>query len=145
MEIQKFEYLEKEKSFLDEIKNIFHSFWRAIVWWKIKIWQKLVDTSFKFCHWNCRWGWYWISFQYHHAWRNSWKLHWCSFQKRHTCRIFLCIITKKNVSTYPFYIFIFWCSECSTLIIRELLLNLLHFIFTNIAIFIKPWLNSQIL
>ena len=25
-EIQKFEYLEKEKSFLDEIKNIFHSF-----------------------------------------------------------------------------------------------------------------------
>ena len=26
MEIQKFEYLENEKSFLDEIKNIFHSF-----------------------------------------------------------------------------------------------------------------------
>ena len=25
MEIQKFEYLENEKSFLDEIKNIFHS------------------------------------------------------------------------------------------------------------------------
>ena len=24
--IQKFEYLENEKSFLDEIKNIFHSF-----------------------------------------------------------------------------------------------------------------------
>ena len=24
--IQKFEYLEKEKSFLDEIKSIFHSF-----------------------------------------------------------------------------------------------------------------------
>ena len=32
------EYLEDEKSFLDEIKNIFHSFWRAIIWWKIKIW-----------------------------------------------------------------------------------------------------------
>ena len=31
MEIQKFEYLENEKSFLDEIKNIFHSFWRAII------------------------------------------------------------------------------------------------------------------
>ena len=28
MEIQKFEYLENEESFLDEIKNIFHSFWR---------------------------------------------------------------------------------------------------------------------
>ena len=27
--IQKFEYLEKEKSFLDEVKNIFHSFLRA--------------------------------------------------------------------------------------------------------------------
>ena len=25
-EIQKFEYLENEKSFVDEIKNIFHSF-----------------------------------------------------------------------------------------------------------------------
>ena len=33
-EIQKYEYLENEKSFLDEIKNIFHSFWRAIIWWK---------------------------------------------------------------------------------------------------------------
>ena len=37
-EIQKFEYLENEKSFLDEIKNIFHSFWRPIIWLKIKIW-----------------------------------------------------------------------------------------------------------
>ena len=27
MEIQKFEYLENQKSFLDEIKKIFHSFW----------------------------------------------------------------------------------------------------------------------
>ena len=33
MEIQIFEYLENEKSFLDEIKNIFHSFWRAMIWW----------------------------------------------------------------------------------------------------------------
>ena len=33
---KKFEYLENEKSFLDEIKNIFHSFWRAIIWWKNK-------------------------------------------------------------------------------------------------------------
>ena len=31
MEIQKLEYLENEKSFLDEIKNVFHSFWRAII------------------------------------------------------------------------------------------------------------------
>ena len=29
--IQKFEYLEIEKSFLDEIKSIFYSFWKAIV------------------------------------------------------------------------------------------------------------------
>ena len=27
MEIQKFEYLENQKSFLDEIEKIFHSFW----------------------------------------------------------------------------------------------------------------------
>ena len=32
--LQKFEYLENEKSFLDKIKNIFHSFWRPIIWWK---------------------------------------------------------------------------------------------------------------
>ena len=30
---QKFEYLENKKSFIDEIKNIFYSFWRAIIWW----------------------------------------------------------------------------------------------------------------
>ena len=34
--IQKFEYLENEKNFWNEIKNIFHSFWRDITWWKIK-------------------------------------------------------------------------------------------------------------
>ena len=45
--MQKFEYLESEKSFLDEIKNIFHSFWRAIIWWKMKISWKIPDTSFK--------------------------------------------------------------------------------------------------
>ena len=35
--IQKFEYLETKKSFSDERKNIFQSFWRAIICWKIKI------------------------------------------------------------------------------------------------------------
>ena len=34
--LQKFEYLENEKSFLDKIKCIFHSLWRAIIWWKNK-------------------------------------------------------------------------------------------------------------
>ena len=34
VEIQKFEHLENEKSFLDEIKGIFHNYLRAIVWWK---------------------------------------------------------------------------------------------------------------
>ena len=33
---QKFEYPENEKSFVDETKNIFHSFWRPIIWWKNK-------------------------------------------------------------------------------------------------------------
>ena len=33
MEIQIHKYLENEESFLGEIKNIFHSFWRAIIWW----------------------------------------------------------------------------------------------------------------
>ena len=47
MEIQKFEYHENEKGFLDEMKSIFHSFWRAIIWWKNKNLMKIVDTSFK--------------------------------------------------------------------------------------------------
>ena len=46
MEIQKSEYLKNEKSFLDEMKNIFHSFWGAIIWWKIKICLKIVDPNF---------------------------------------------------------------------------------------------------
>ena len=34
--IQKCEYLQNENSFLDETNSIFHSFWTAIIWWKIK-------------------------------------------------------------------------------------------------------------
>ena len=34
MEIQKFEYLEKENRFLDEMENIFQSYGRAIIWEK---------------------------------------------------------------------------------------------------------------
>ena len=30
--LQKFEYLKNEKSFFDEIKNTFYSFWKAIIW-----------------------------------------------------------------------------------------------------------------
>ena len=40
--LTKFEYLKNEKSFLDEINNIFHSFWRAIIWWKN---QNLIKNS----------------------------------------------------------------------------------------------------
>ena len=32
--LQNFEYFENEKSFFDEIKNIFYRFWRVIIWWK---------------------------------------------------------------------------------------------------------------
>ena len=35
-ELQTFEYLGNKNSFLDEIKNIFHCFWRAIIYWKNK-------------------------------------------------------------------------------------------------------------
>ena len=42
IEIQKIDFLENEKSFLDEIKNIFHISLRNTVLWKKK------DTSFKF-------------------------------------------------------------------------------------------------
>ena len=46
-EIKKIEYLEKEKSFLDEIKSIVHNFWRNIIWWKNKKLIKIADRSFK--------------------------------------------------------------------------------------------------
>ena len=32
--IQKFEYLENEKNFLDEIKSILHNYLRAVIWLK---------------------------------------------------------------------------------------------------------------
>ena len=32
MEMQKFGYLKNEKSFLDEMKNIFHNHLRTIIW-----------------------------------------------------------------------------------------------------------------
>ena len=51
MEIQKFEYLENEKSFLDEIKSTFHSFWRNIIWWKNRNLMKIADTSFYHIDW----------------------------------------------------------------------------------------------
>ena len=40
--LQKFEYLQNEKSFFDEIKNIFHSFWKFIIWRKN---QNLIKNS----------------------------------------------------------------------------------------------------
>ena len=36
-EIQKFEYLEKEKNFLDEVEIIFHNYLSAIIYWINKI------------------------------------------------------------------------------------------------------------
>ena len=42
---KKIEYLENEKRFLDEIKSIFHSLWRVIIWWKDKSLMKIADTS----------------------------------------------------------------------------------------------------
>ena len=40
--LQKFEYLKNNKSFFDEIKDIFNSFGGAIIWWKNK---KLIKNS----------------------------------------------------------------------------------------------------
>ena len=54
MEIQKFDYLMNEKSFLDEIKSIFHSFWRAVIWSKTKVYllagkvYKIYDNKFQY-------------------------------------------------------------------------------------------------
>ena len=48
-DIQTFQYLENEKSFLDVIKSIFRSFWRAIIWWEIKNLIKNSGQSFINC------------------------------------------------------------------------------------------------
>ena len=42
-EMQKFEYLRSKKSFLDEIKSMFHNYLSAISWWKK---WKIADTNF---------------------------------------------------------------------------------------------------
>ena len=47
--IQKIEYPESEKSFLDEVKNIFDSFWRAIIWWK----KADKEQRIKALKWEC--------------------------------------------------------------------------------------------
>ena len=49
-EIQKNEYLDNEKSSLDEIKSIFFSFWRAIIRRKNLI--KIADACFKYQAWK---------------------------------------------------------------------------------------------
>ena len=43
---QMLENLKNEKSFLDKIKSIVYSFWRAIIWMKIRVLSKIADTSF---------------------------------------------------------------------------------------------------
>ena len=42
---KKFEYLENQKSFFNEIKSIFHIFWRTIICWKKKKKKKVCKNS----------------------------------------------------------------------------------------------------
>ena len=57
--IQKIKYLKNEHSFLDEIKNIFHSFWKAIIWWgknsiknnRQKLWLLHLQINFFLIFW----------------------------------------------------------------------------------------------
>ena len=45
--LQKFDYFKNEKSYLDEIKTFFIVFKGQSFGGKIKIWEKIADTSFK--------------------------------------------------------------------------------------------------
>ena len=45
--LQKFEYLENEKSLLDKIRKVFMVFEGLSSDEKMKIWSKIADTSFK--------------------------------------------------------------------------------------------------
>ena len=67
--LQKSEYLGNKKSFLDEIKNIFHSFWRPIIWWK----NKNLITSSRHKLWCFRKYSHSISFDF-------WQFFWQFFQ-----------------------------------------------------------------
>ena len=49
MELRKFEYLDNEKSFLDEIKSIFYTFESAIIWCKNKIDEKQWTQALTVC------------------------------------------------------------------------------------------------
>ena len=66
------EYLENEKSFLDEIKNIFYSFQGAIIWWKNKNLIKIADTNFKYRRYS------WFPFV-ENTISNSQKVTWAKF------------------------------------------------------------------
>ena len=44
-EAEKIQYLENKKSFLDQIKNIFHSFWREGYEWKTLIFLRSTEKS----------------------------------------------------------------------------------------------------
>ena len=55
-EIQKFEYLKKEKNFLDWIKSIFCNYLRAAICWKNK---RLPDTNFN--KQFLSFGWKWVN------------------------------------------------------------------------------------
>ena len=70
--------------------------------------------------------------------KNTWPLQLIIICEWHKQSCSYTLKKELNASTYPIYLFLFQRFECTTLIIKELLLNLLHFIFTNIAIFIKP-------
>ena len=60
--LQKFEYLENEKSFPDEIKNIFHSIWRGIISWKNK--NSIKNSGHKL-YTACQWVWEKVSKHLH--------------------------------------------------------------------------------
>ena len=49
-EIQKLDYLENEKRFIDEIKSIFYNFFRTIFWWKITHMWRRWGTHQNFWH-----------------------------------------------------------------------------------------------
>ena len=84
--MQKTEYLEHKKSFLNEIKSIFHKFWRAIIWWEIEIWQKIADTSFNWSKKSiCKFK------------INNWPTESCGVEKRIDQSVFLKKLLKEDL------------------------------------------------
>ena len=129
MEIQKFEYLENEKSILDEIKNIFRTIWRAIIWLKIKNWWKIAQTQALSKVLICRNPLYCIGFRSKHIGVSYAQKDLNQFQRS-------CSNIAVNSVTHPLNISSISLETCQIFLRLNVIISN-HYFFTNIQFHIN--------